>query len=643
MGHHRCALQNRPSKARASWAFLIAAGSGASRTAKHLQTQPLKTEASKHHSKDSPPRPRTPNGPEVPGNRALGSASASGSDEEHQPELTQKALLPQRTPVRSPEAPAVRVVYAAVFLSAESRRLLRDRVPPLYGKCSGHHLTLAFEPSAAVVSSLPLGLDVTIAALGTAVSPEAQALVVDVPDTLAEFSPSAPHITLSVAPGAQNKQAGELVGRAASSAQAESSLPVAEPPASQHDQPQAEEQTQQSRTIAIPRSQLVIDSIRRQGIEAQLVFSSLAPDAATEASIIQQAAVQAAHSSSAPDASTAAQSEQQAAVHAAVEPAHSSQASDDSAEAPNAQQPAADFAQSSPLLDSVVAVARSTQQTAMHAAVEAALSGCPSAETSADVLEGSRCELGICLDSGAEDNTDEDDSPSTTHPALDEASATDAAVAAVAERVQMQQRADVDRRAADAYHASANVYQRAAREAYERGDVEVGKELWSRHRQHVALASDARSRANVVAYNAHNCCITNRWKIDLHGMNVEEALQTLDSNLSNFCKLSTPGQIVLEVVTGLGKHSAGGQPRILPAAKHTLRQMGQAFLQALCVADISSTAHRWSDCLNYAPPPRRLVRSSYTSIRPQRVNAAAFSGVASYHLHSGSMCYITSK
>lgn len=36
-------------------------------------------------------------------------------------------------------------------------------------------------------------------------------------------------------------------------------------------------------------------------------------------------------------------------------------------------------------------------------------------------------------------------------------------------------------------------------------------------------------------------------QIDLHGMNVEAALVTLESTLSNFCKLSTPGHIVIEV------------------------------------------------------------------------------------------------
>lgn len=36
-------------------------------------------------------------------------------------------------------------------------------------------------------------------------------------------------------------------------------------------------------------------------------------------------------------------------------------------------------------------------------------------------------------------------------------------------------------------------------------------------------------------------------------------------------------RVVSQVVTGVGKHSAGGQPRILPAVKQTLRQMGAGF------------------------------------------------------------------
>ena len=45
------------------------------------------------------------------------------------------------------------------------------------------------------------------------------------------------------------------------------------------------------------------------------------------------------------------------------------------------------------------------------------------------------------------------------------------------------------------------------------GDDEVGKELWSKYREHTGLAADARSRANASAYKAHNAGITNRWKV----------------------------------------------------------------------------------------------------------------------------------
>ena len=58
---------------------------------------------------------------------------------------------------------------------------------------------------------------------------------------------------------------------------------------------------------------------------------------------------------------------------------------------------------------------------------------------------------------------------------LDEVSATSAAQATVAERLASQRLADVDRRAADAFNASAAVFQRAAKDAWERGEAWVGK------------------------------------------------------------------------------------------------------------------------------------------------------------------------
>lgn len=45
------------------------------------------------------------------------------------------------------------------------------------------------------------------------------------------------------------------------------------------------------------------------------------------------------------------------------------------------------------------------------------------------------------------------------------------------------------------------------------GDVEVGRELINKGREHAELAADARSRANAGAYHAHNIGIINRFKV----------------------------------------------------------------------------------------------------------------------------------
>lgn len=53
--------------------------------------------------------------------------------------------------------------------------------------------------------------------------------------------------------------------------------------------------------------------------------------------------------------------------------------------------------------------------------------------------------------------------------------------------------------------------------------------------------------------------------------------QVLERHLVSLGGLGHPGGIVLEVVTGLGRHSSAGQPRLLPAVVRFLSDAGYRF------------------------------------------------------------------
>ena len=54
-------------------------------------------------------------------------------------------------------------------------------------------------------------------------------------------------------------------------------------------------------------------------------------------------------------------------------------------------------------------------------------------------------------------------------------------------------------------------------------------------------------------------------------------LQILERHLTSLGSLGHPGGILLEVVTGLGRHSNTGQPRLLPAVVRYLADAGYRF------------------------------------------------------------------
>lgn len=134
-----------------------------------------------------------------------------------------------------------------------------------------------------------------------------------------------------------------------------------------------------------------------------------------------------------------------------------------------------------------------------------------------------------------------------------------------------------ERQAMSLHFAAKNMYEQAARAAAARGAYVLSRELSASSQRHGEQAQAARRRANSTAYRTSNRSVTNTFKLDLHGLHVEEALQVLERHLVSLGGLGHPGGIVLEVVTGLGRHSSAGQPRLLPAVVRFLSDAGYRF------------------------------------------------------------------
>ena len=104
-----------------------------------------------------------------------------------------------------------KVLYAAVFLTLESKEVLRAMISPMHASVSADHMILAYKPTIPHLLSLPLGVEVQLKVLGMAADSRAQAVVADPPPWLPPTTSISSHITISVAPGVQEKEAGFLM------------------------------------------------------------------------------------------------------------------------------------------------------------------------------------------------------------------------------------------------------------------------------------------------------------------------------------------------------------------------------------------------------------------------------------------------
>ncbi|KAA6417051.1 MAG: hypothetical protein FRX49_12993 [Trebouxia sp. A1-2] len=161
------------------------------------------------------------------------------------------------------------------------------------------------------------------------------------------------------------------------------------------------------------------------------------------------------------------------------------------------------------------------------------------------------------------------------------AAALDEAKKVVEERSRTKSLADQERQALGLHSQARDTYFAAAQVAFEKGNREAAQELTGKGKEHAHLAKEARQRANQAAYDSCNVSVTNRFKVDLHGLHVEEALQVLEQHLLSLGGLGCPGGILLQVITGIGKHSTNGRPKILPAVIRYLSDAGHRFSEAV--------------------------------------------------------------
>ncbi|KAF0695162.1 Aste57867_14007 [Aphanomyces stellatus] len=117
---------------------------------------------------------------------------------------------PTRTSILAHAPP---VAYAAVFLDDVSKKRLRQHCTPLHAKVVADHVTIAFQPTMAMLATLHLGSTVSFNATAAAANADVQAVVVDAPANigLANWSNGTPHVTLSVAPGVAPKASHALL------------------------------------------------------------------------------------------------------------------------------------------------------------------------------------------------------------------------------------------------------------------------------------------------------------------------------------------------------------------------------------------------------------------------------------------------
>ena len=114
---------------------------------------------------------------------------------------------------------------------------------------------------------------------------------------------------------------------------------------------------------------------------------------------------------------------------------------------------------------------------------------------------------------------------------------------------------------------------------FDAGDKSKGHELQAEAKE----AGEEMKRANaaaaeaIIAFNNDPAEHGNLY-LDLHGLLLEEAMKAVETKLAAMQELSKDGDVVMELITGAGHHSAAGKgPAIKPAVEASLKEKGLIF------------------------------------------------------------------
>lgn len=130
------------------------------------------------------------------------------------------------------------------------------------------------------------------------------------------------------------------------------------------------------------------------------------------------------------------------------------------------------------------------------------------------------------------------------------------------------------RLAANTHFQSSRVLQVAASEAIRRGDEPKFAELLRRHEEEERKGKRIMTEVNRIAYRASNLDKRNVWTVDLHGMSGRAAVEVVSSQLNTLSNLVGSGGLLVQIVTGRGKHSKDGVPIVRAQVMQYLSEMG---------------------------------------------------------------------
>ena len=159
-------------------------------------------------------------------------------------------------------------------------------------------------------------------------------------------------------------------------------------------------------------------------------------------------------------------------------------------------------------------------------------------------------------------------------------------------------RAEADRQA----KLRADCFDRS-KKAYASGNGALAKELSVQGKEHDRLLKEADKKAADAVFKAKNAKVGED-EIDLHGLQVKEALERTEARLTQCME---QGKDHLVIIVGRGSHSVDGIAKIKPAVQNLLKKYAGQFTVELDTPNAGCVTVRF---IKGAPPPTKRARRS---------------------------------